>query len=208
MEGQSEKSNPQRNTSFFVRKSWWRLLYYLYFAAVVAGVFVLYSRHNQQRQGPSVAAPPPAPAKQAVATTQTTSTSSPLAVLLDPAKPMIEKGKNLYMTDCVACHGAAGDGNGPAAATLNPKPRDFHSDKGWVNGRLMSGMFKTLTDGITGSAMPPFNSISVGDRLALISYVRTFGVFPKETEQDLNALAKMLPKGVLSSMGTVTQDNN
>lgn len=36
----------------------------------------------------------------------------------------------LFATRCAACHGPAGEGNGPAAAGLNPKPRNYH-DKAW-----------------------------------------------------------------------------
>ena len=31
---------------------------------------------------------------------------------------------------CAVCHGANGDGNGPGAANLNPKPKDFR-DRKW-----------------------------------------------------------------------------
>ena len=34
----------------------------------------------------------------------------------------IERGKNLFKTYCIACHGPQGRGDGPAAAGLNPKP--------------------------------------------------------------------------------------
>lgn len=35
------------------------------------------------------------------------------------------KGETHYKAMCVACHGEKGDGNGPAGATLNPKPGSF-----------------------------------------------------------------------------------
>ncbi len=38
-----------------------------------------------------------------------------------------EKGKQHYTMMCVSCHGEKGDGNGPAAAALTPKPGDFTS---------------------------------------------------------------------------------
>ena len=55
---------------------------------------------------------------------------APLAVaaLLLPAAGQAgdaEAGKQTYNQLCVACHGAAGKGDGPAGAALNPKPRDF-----------------------------------------------------------------------------------
>ena len=34
----------------------------------------------------------------------------------------IERGKNMFKTYCIACHGSEGRGDGPAAAGLNPKP--------------------------------------------------------------------------------------
>ena len=36
-----------------------------------------------------------------------------------------EKGKALYDKFCASCHGEKGDGNGPAAPKMDPKPRDF-----------------------------------------------------------------------------------
>jgi mono/diheme cytochrome c family protein len=36
----------------------------------------------------------------------------------------------LFAKKCASCHGANGDGTGPAAAGLNPKPRNYH-DRAW-----------------------------------------------------------------------------
>lgn len=46
----------------------------------------------------------------------------------DPA--VVAEAKQVWETRCVTCHGAAGKGDGPGAAALNPKPRSF-SDKKW-----------------------------------------------------------------------------
>lgn len=121
-----------------------------------------------------------------------TSAGSEYAFMIAPSEETVEKGKTLFMNDCVACHGANGEGDGPAAAALKPKPRDFHSPKGWINGRTASGIFKTLAHGIPGSAMPPFSTISVKDRLDIISYIRSFKGFPKETKADIQLLTKMI----------------
>lgn len=49
---------------------------------------------------------------------------------------MSKQAKTKWLTLCVSCHGKTGNGDGPAAANLNPKPRSF-SDKAWQ---------KTITD--------------------------------------------------------------
>jgi mono/diheme cytochrome c family protein len=41
----------------------------------------------------------------------------------------IAAGAKSYAKYCVACHGASGHGDGPAAAGLKPPPRDFSSPK-------------------------------------------------------------------------------
>lgn len=43
------------------------------------------------------------------------------------ADPEVDKGKAIYdgAGACSTCHGPGGAGDGPVAATLNPKPRDF-----------------------------------------------------------------------------------
>ncbi len=46
------------------------------------------------------------------------------------ATPNVEKGKEIFAQRCVACHGASGHGDGPASASLDPKPRKF-ADPEW-----------------------------------------------------------------------------
>ena len=47
-----------------------------------------------------------------------------------------DEAEKLWNELCWTCHGKDGTGNGPAAAALNPKPRN-HSDRNWQ---------KTVTD--------------------------------------------------------------
>ena len=44
--------------------------------------------------------------------------------------PDVAKGKEIFAQRCVPCHGASGAGDGPASASLNPRPRNF-SDPEW-----------------------------------------------------------------------------
>ncbi len=41
-----------------------------------------------------------------------------------------DEAKQTFATVCSACHGTQGKGDGPAAATLDPKPRNY-TDKAW-----------------------------------------------------------------------------
>lgn len=44
--------------------------------------------------------------------------------------PDVGKAKEIFAQRCTPCHGATGAGDGPASATLNPKPRMF-TDPEW-----------------------------------------------------------------------------
>ncbi len=46
------------------------------------------------------------------------------------SSPAAAEAKQIFSTRCTPCHGSDGSGNGPAAAALNPKPRDY-SSKEW-----------------------------------------------------------------------------
>lgn len=111
--------------------------------------------------------------------------------MMQPTEAMINKGKTLFQANCSSCHGPNGMGDGPAGAALNPKPRNFHSNVGWKNGRRLSDMYLTLQKGIPGSGMPAFEYLPAGDRLDILSYVRTLANdFPKPTDQELAEMDK------------------
>jgi mono/diheme cytochrome c family protein len=94
----------------------------------------------------------------------------------------LKEGRNLYMQHCLHCHGVAGDGNGPTARFLNPRPRDyrqglfkFQSNKLGQKPRR-DDIVRILEMGIPGTYMPSF--VLLGEeKLALISdYVRWLSI--------------------------------
>ena len=86
---------------------------------------------------------------------------------------LLQKGKAAFSENCASCHGQTGEGDGPAAAYLNPKPRIFSTGK-FKAGSEPSEIFKTITAGLPGSAMPSFSQLKEEDRWALAYYVHSF----------------------------------
>lgn len=104
----------------------------------------------------------------------------------------VEKGKTLFSTTCISCHGAEGKGDGVAGASLNPKPRNFTSLDGWKNGPKFTQMYKTVQEGIPNSAMASFSNIPPEDRIAVIHYIQETFIknYPKSTDDELKELDK------------------
>ena len=80
-------------------------------------------------------------------------------------------GKQLFLTNCAVCHGSAGDGRGPASVAIkNPKPRNFLGEP-MKYGDSKAEIFKTITNGVPDTAMPPWSTLSINERRSLANYV-------------------------------------
>jgi len=109
-------------------------------------------------------------------------------------------GKAVYERKCAGCHGDKGDGNGPAAELLSPRPRDFTA--GLYKVRTTANkvptdqdIFRIITDGMPGTSMPPWAVLPEKDRWNLVAYVKAFAAEKfKEGPKKLE-----LPKDVASS---------
>lgn len=84
--------------------------------------------------------------------------------------PDLARGRVLYQQSCASCHGAAGHGDGPAAAALDPPPIDFH-DSARARQRSLYGLYNTITLGVAGTGMASFSHLSDDDRWALAFHV-------------------------------------
>jgi mono/diheme cytochrome c family protein len=88
-----------------------------------------------------------------------------------------EQGKKLYGQFCASCHGQSGKGDGPAAAALNPKPRD-HTNKEYMSKMSDDDLLKVIKDGGASIGksplMPPWGASLKDDQIQdVIAYVRT-----------------------------------
>lgn len=78
------------------------------------------------------------------------------------------QGKKLYSNKCQICHGVKGDGNGPAASALSPKPANFADPKFW-----QGDIDKKITDTIeNGHGMMPAFDLKPGEIKDIINYLR------------------------------------
>jgi len=94
---------------------------------------------------------------------------------------VLSLGKEVYARRCAGCHGAKGDGKGPSAVFLHPKPRDFttgvfkfRSTTGKDSLPTDADLYLTLTHGLWGTSMPSMQEISDRQRGAVVQYLRTF----------------------------------
>lgn len=113
--------------------------------------------------------PPPGKAQEAGAGAPAQSPAA-AAEATDP----VAKGKAAYATYCVVCHGEGGKGDGPAAAALNPKPRDL-TDKAYIAGLDEGYLLALISKGgaaVGKSPLMPPAPLAEQDIQNVIAYLR------------------------------------
>lgn len=118
-----------------------------------------------------------------------------------PSSPeIVERGKAVYLQACAICHNENGNGDGPLAEALNPKPKNF--TLGLFKFRSTSSaslptdfdLFRTITLGIQGTAMPGYSFLPSQDRFAVAQFLKTFsGRFEKQKPAEPIAIPEPPP---------------
>jgi len=110
----------------------------------------------------------------------------PSGAMPEATPELLEQGRETYVKRCSFCHGLLGDGEGPAAEFLDPRPRDFtlgvFKFRTTGSGELPidEDMFRTVSRGLPGTGMQAFddgrikNGLSEQQRWAVIAYIKTF----------------------------------
>ncbi len=105
---------------------------------------------------------------------------APVAHAGDQSTALREEGAQIYGRYCAGCHGIKGDSKGPAAEMLIVKPRDFGRGifkfRSTPTGTLPTDedLYKVITRGLYRTSMPEWGLLSERERLAVISYLKTF----------------------------------
>ena len=99
-------------------------------------------------------------------------------------------GYALYRKHCLHCHGVSGDGMGPTAEFLFPRPRDyrpgifkFTSTSGEKPSR--ADMIRTLREGIPNTSMPAFDALMTRSEMEQVTDYVIFLSLRGQTERML-----------------------
>ena len=96
------------------------------------------------------------------------------------ADEKLARGRASYTMYCSGCHGAEGDGEGPAAKFLSPKPRDLRKGKvkfaSVAAGEMPTDadLARTITKGLHGTSMPAWNLLPKDEVDDVVAYIKTF----------------------------------
>lgn len=113
-------------------------------------------------------APPATPTPAPVETPE--ATPAPQAKAAPTAVASVERGAEVFATNCASCHGADGRGGGAAAAALDPKPADLRGPRA----EHLRGIPRRqiIEEGRPGTAMIGWKAVlSAEDLDAVYAYV-------------------------------------
>jgi len=112
---------------------------------------IQHGRRPLQADAPAAPVAPAAPA--AAAKVADMRQPLPQGLKGDPVK-----GGAFYMSNCATCHGTTGDGRGPRAYFINPKPRNFlHTAARQELNR--PALFQAISNGRLGTEMPAWSKV-------------------------------------------------
>ncbi len=83
------------------------------------------------------------------------------------AEADLQLGAEVWYKNCDPCHGPYGQGDGPRADRMRPRPSNLHDER-----RLSAaGEYLVIVEGSPGTGMPAFDSLPERHRLAVARYL-------------------------------------
>ena len=117
--------------------------------------------------------------------------------LVEAADPdVLQHGAQVYNLRCAGCHGVTGDGNGPAAPHLQPKPRDYRNgvfkftSTPYGAKPQRADLTRLIRSGAKGTSMPGFRFLPDEDLRAVVEYVIMLS-YRGEVERQLARIAEL-----------------
>ncbi len=104
----------------------------------------------------------------AAATASTSVRVDMMAGLPNGLKGDAKRGGAFYLANCATCHGARGDGAGPRAYFINPKPRNFIADESRARFNR-SVLYAAISEGRLASEMPAWKQVATPQQIADVS---------------------------------------
>lgn len=130
--------------------------------------------------------------------------------------PDLSRGTALYAENCASCHGANGNGLGPAAQGMDPPPIDF-TDRARARERSLFALYQVVEQGLEGTAMTSFAHLPPEDRWALAFHVGRMAYPPDAAAEgerlwsldpavrraipDMAALVRLTPAQIEEALG-------
>jgi cytochrome c oxidase cbb3-type subunit 2 len=116
-----------------------------------------------------------------------------------------------YAQRCAVCHGPDGRGNGPAAPSMIPRPRDFTRGefkyKSTPAGEPPSDddLTRTVRDGLTASAMPAWGDLLNNEEIrAVVAHIKTLSpIFQTQPPQRVAIPPRVAPDSASLARGRV-----
>jgi mono/diheme cytochrome c family protein len=93
--------------------------------------------------------------------------TNPVPVTI-PLSGNLGDGRRLYDQNCTACHGKLGDGNGPRAYFISPKPRSFISTESRA-AFSRPVLIHSIAQGKLGTEMPSWEKVLSAQEIANVA---------------------------------------
>jgi len=84
----------------------------------------------------------------------------------------VGRGRRIFEERCYGCHGRTGNGKGPNAPDLLPRPRNL-TNHNFFTPLPDTRLFESITYGVVGTGMPPWDVFPDDQRWDLVNYVRS-----------------------------------